>query len=362
MVPRAVGQGWTPRTLSVWPPPTAVAPRVASRDGPVPDGLHSPVVTTVVPVDPDQPDARELAGAGAALRQGRLVAFPTETVYGLGAHALDADAVAGVFAAKARPAGNPLIVHVTGLADAAEVAELTPLAERLAARFWPGPLTLVLAARPPVPEITRGGLSTVAVRAPAHPVAHALLTAAGVPVAAPSANASGRPSPTTAAHVLADLDGRIDMVVDGGPCRFGVESTVVDARGEAPSVLREGVVTREQLPEVTADGEAHRSPGSRFRHYAPRCEVVIAPAGDAPARAAQLAGQGHAVGLVAPQPAPAGVRTLATPGDAAALGAVLYQALREAETGELDVVVVAAVAERGVGRAVMDRLRRAAAG
>lgn len=319
-------------------------------------------MTTVVPVDPDQPDARELAAAGAALRQGRLVAFPTETVYGLGAHALNPGAVAGVFAAKARPAGNPLIVHVPGRAGAAEIAELTPLAERLIDRFWPGPLTLVLAARPPVPEITRGGLSTVAVRAPAHPVAHALLTAAGVPVAAPSANTSGRPSPTTAAHVLADLAGRIDIVVDGGPCRFGVESTVVDARGDAPSVLREGVITREQLPEAVGEGEAHRSPGSRFRHYAPRCEVVIAPAGDAPARADELARQGHAVGLIAPQPAPAGVHTLATPGDAAALGAVLYQSLREAETGGLDVVVVAAVPEHGVGRAVMDRLRRAAAG
>lgn len=319
-------------------------------------------MTTVLRVDPDQPDARELAGAGAALRQGRLVAFPTETVYGLGAHALHAEAVAGVFAAKARPAGNPLIVHVPDQAGAAEIAELTPLAERLIERFWPGPLTLVLAARSPVPEITRGGLSTVAVRAPGHPVALALLAAAGVPVAAPSANASGRPSPTTAAHVLADLAGQVEMVVDGGSCRFGVESTVVDARSEAPSVLREGVITREQLPEVASDGEAYRAPGSGFRHYAPRCEVVIAPAGEAPARAGQLARQGRAVGLVAPQPAPAGVRTVATPRDAEALGAVLYQALREAEADGLDVVVVAAVAERGVGRAVMDRLRRAAAG
>lgn len=324
--------------------------------------LHSLLVTTVVRVDPDQPDPRELAAAGAALREGRLVAFPTETVYGLGAHALSPEAVTAVFAAKARPMGNPLIVHVTDRAGAAEIAELTPLADRLIDRFWPGPLTLVLTAREPVPEATRGGLSTVAVRAPAHPVADALLTVAGVPVAAPSANASGRPSPTTAAHVLADLAGQVDVVVDGGPCRFGVESTVVDARGNVPSVLREGVVTREQLPDVAADGEAHRSPGSRFQHYAPRCEVVIAPAGDAPARAGQLARQGHAVGLIAPQPAPASVRTLATPQDAAALGAVLYDALREAETSGLDVVVVAAVAELGVGRAVMDRLRRAAAG
>lgn len=320
-------------------------------------------MTTVVPVDAEHPDPDELASAGAALREGRLVAFPTETVYGLGAHALDADAVAGVFAAKGRPAGNPLIVHVTGVAAAAEIAELTPLARALADRFWPGPLTLVLDARATVPAVTRGGLSTVAVRAPAHPVALALLEAAAVPVAAPSANASGRPSPTTAAHVLADLAGRVDVVVDGGPCRIGVESTVVDARGEASTVLREGAVTREQLPGGGAgDGEAHRSPGSRFRHYAPRCEVVIAPAGDAPARAAQLAAEGRAVGLVAPEAGPPGVATLATPADAAALGAVLYGALRQAEEAGLDVVVVAAVAEEGVGRAVMDRLRRAAAG
>lgn len=319
-------------------------------------------MTTVLHVDADRPDPLELAPAVDALRSGRLVAFPTETVYGLGAHALDEQAVAAVFAAKGRPADNPLIVHLTGLQAAASVATLTPLARALAARFWPGPLTLVLEARPCVPAVTRGGLSTVAVRAPAHPVAQALLDAAGLPVAAPSANASGRPSPTTAAHVVADLTGRVDVVVDGGPCRLGVESTVVDARGDVPTLLREGAVTREQLPGLADGAETHRSPGSRFRHYAPRCEVVIAPAGDGPARAAALAEAGWRVGLLAPTPASAGVVTLATPNDAAALGAVLYAALRDAEDAGVDVVVVEAVDERGVGRAVMDRLRRAAAG
>lgn len=330
--------------------------------GPPRIGLHWPFVTTIVAVDADHPDARGLAPAGAALRAGRLVAFPTETVYGLGAHAACAEAVTAVFAAKDRPSGNPLIVHVTDVAAAERVAEMTPLARALTARWWPGPLTLVLTARPGVPSVTRGGLATVAVRAPAHPVAAALLRAADVPVAAPSANASGRPSPTTAAHVLADLDGRVDVVVDGGPCRYGVESTVVDARGEVPALLREGAVPREQLPGVVADGEAHRSPGSRFRHYAPSCRVIIARADEAGARATELAGEGLAVGLVAPQPAPPEVVTLATPADAAALGAVLYGALRDAEQAGLDAVVVAAVAEQGLGRAVMDRLRRAAAG
>jgi L-threonylcarbamoyladenylate synthase len=319
-------------------------------------------VTTVVSVDADHPEPRRLDAAGAALRQGRLVAFPTETVYGLGAHAGCAEAVAAVFAAKQRPSGNPLIVHVTGVAAAGQIGELTPLARQLAAGFWPGPLTLVLAARPGVASVTRGGLSTVAVRAPAHPVAVALLEVAGVPVAAPSANASGRPSPTSAAHVLADLDGRVDVVVDGGPCRYGVESTVVDARGDVPSLLREGAVTREQLPGLGDGGETHRSPGARFRHYAPSCRVVVAPAGEAGTRAEQLAAAGDAVGLVAPEPGPPGVTTLATPADAAELGAGLYAALREAEARGLDTVVVAAVAEQGLGRAVMDRLRRAADG
>lgn len=311
------------------------------------------------------PDLAGLAAATAALRSGGIVAFPTETVYGLGADAMRPDAVARVFAVKGRPADNPLIVH---LADPAELdrvaAAVTPLARRLAERFWPGPLTVVLDARDDLPRITTGGLDTVAVRVPDHPVATALLADADLPVAAPSANRSGRPSPTTVAHVLGDLGDEVDVVLDGGSCPVGVESTVVDARGARPVVLREGTVTREQLgvPASSAgDGAAqHASPGTRYRHYAPACAIELVSAGAGQNRACELRDAGTAVGLVARGAAPAGVVPLARFDDAAELAQQLYAALRQAEVAQVDVVVVERVDETGVGRAVMDRLRRAA--
>jgi L-threonylcarbamoyladenylate synthase len=311
------------------------------------------------------PDDAGIAAAAAALRAGGLVAFPTETVYGLGAHAFDPSAVRRVFAAKGRPADNPLIVHVADVEAFGRVASaVTPLARELAARFCPGPLTLVLEARPELPGVTTGGLPTVAVRVPDHPVAATLLEVADLPVAAPSANRSGRPSPTTAEHVLADLGADVDIVLDGGPCPVGVESTVVDARGDRPVVLREGSITREDLgvgPATAADTDAlAASPGTRYRHYAPDCDVDLVAAGCGPARAAELAAAGRRVGLVAVGPAPDGVLEIARFEDAASLARQLYAALRGAELARLDVLVVEAVGETGVGRAVMDRLRRAA--
>ncbi|MGH8934422.1 MAG: L-threonylcarbamoyladenylate synthase [Egibacteraceae bacterium] len=312
-------------------------------------------------------DADELREAAEMLRAGGLVAFPTETVYGLGANAFDERAVARIFEVKGRPADNPLIVHLAGESGLAAVAaDIPPLAQRLAARFWPGPLTLVVPAAPALPAVVTGGLGTVAVRVPDHPVALALLDAAGVPVAAPSANRSGRPSPTTAAHVTDDFGGQIDLVLDAGPCELGLESTVVDARGDHPVVLREGAVTREQLglrPE--SDGTAAdlaTSPGTRHRHYTPRCDVEIAAIGEGPARARALAATGSRVGLVAPRDAsgPA-IRQLGRYADAAELGRMLYRTLRAAEKAGVDIVVVEAVEPIGIGRAVMDRLERAAA-
>ncbi|MFP5308166.1 MAG: L-threonylcarbamoyladenylate synthase [Actinomycetes bacterium] len=309
----------------------------------------------------------EIDVAAALLADGGLVAFPTETVYGLGADATDAEAVARVFAAKGRPADNPLIVHLAAARDLrGVVAEVTALAEDLATRFWPGPLTLVLDADPSLPRATTGGLGTVAVRVPDHPVARALLQAAGVPVAAPSANTSGRPSPTTAAHVAADLGDALDAILDGGPCPLGVESTVVDARGTVPVVLREGGISREDLglparDEQGTERDLTASPGTRYRHYAPRCRVVVADVGTGPEVAGAEAETGDVrVGLVAPGRAPLGVTALARPQDGPALAACLYATLRAAEDEGLDVVVVEAVAEVGIGRAVMDRLRRAA--
>ena len=316
----------------------------------------------VVRVDPAAPGDHSLAGAADVLRNGGLVAFPTETVYGLGADACSAAAVASIFAAKGRPADNPLIVHVASLEAAEQVtAWIPPLARELAASWWPGPLTLVLEADPGLPRETTGGLATVAVRVPAHPVALALLRAAGRPIAAPSANRSGRPSPTTAQHVVDDLGDRVDLVVDGGECRVGVESTVVDARGDRPILLREGSIDRDLLGAVGGDDDdLVASPGTRYRHYAPACEVVIAPTGDGVAMAGALAQDGRRVGLVGFAAAQPPVTTIDVVRDAAHLAQRLYSALRDAERAGMDVVVVEAVEDAGIGRAVMDRLRRAA--
>jgi L-threonylcarbamoyladenylate synthase len=309
--------------------------------------------------------AARLDRAAATLTAGGLVAFPTETVYGLGANALDPAAVRRVFAAKGRPADNPLIVHLASADQTGTVAaRITPLARQLMAAHWPGPLTLVLRARGDVPTVTTGGLDTVAVRVPDHALARALIQAADVPVAAPSANRSGRPSPTTAAHVLDDLGDVVDVVLDGGPCRIGVESTVVDARGDRPVILREGSVTREQLaigPDA-GRGDVSASPGTRYRHYAPDCHVTIAPAGQGAQVAGALAADGVRVGAVVAGAVPEHVLEVERFHDATQLGALLYRALRAAEDAGLDVLVVEAVSEDGVGRAVMDRLRRAAGG
>lgn len=304
----------------------------------------------------------DLAAAAALLRSGGLVAFPTETVYGLGANALDEQAVRRVFAAKGRPADNPLIVHVASLDEVTSVARsLPPAARRLAERYWPGPLTLVLDTRPEVPSVTRGGLATIAVRVPAHPLALELLREAGVPVAAPSANRSGRPSPTTAAHVRDDLGDRVDLVLDGGPCVLGLESTVVDARGDVPVVLREGSLSADELGALAGSAaQLGASPGTRHRHYAPRCQVVVAPVGLGASVAAASHAEGRQVALVGPDGTPEGVLGLAVVDGAEELGRRLYALLRQAEDAGVDVVVVEGVPEHGVGRAVMDRLRRAA--
>lgn len=306
----------------------------------------------------------DIQRAATILRAGGVVAFPTETVYGLGGDAGRSETIARIFAVKGRPLDNPLIVHVadqTGLEAVA--AEVSPLARRLAEHFWPGPLTLVVQATDAVRPAT-AGLDTVAVRVPDHPVAQALLLAAGIPVAAPSANRSGRPSPTTAAHVRADLGGDVDFVLDGGPCTVGVESTVVDARGVVPVVLRPGAVTAEELAAVapsTANGaQPHRSPGTRHAHYQPSCRVEIAPPGMGAARAGELAAAGQRVAVLASTPADSGVHELGPFTGTADLARRLYGALREAERLAVDVIVVEAVAPEGIGRAVMDRLERAA--
>lgn len=334
--------------------------------------------TQVLPVD-----AASIRRAASLLARGEVVAFPTETVYGLGANAQSEDAVRKIYAAKERPADNPLIVHIASLDALTPLVSETPKhVPPLAALFWPGPLTMVMPASGVVPGIASAGLSTVAVRIPAHPAALALIRAAGLPISAPSANRSGRPSPTTAAHVLEDMDGRIPLILDGGPCGVGVESTVLDLSGDVPTILRPGGVTLEMLravlPDVRidpavlrplAEGAAARSPGMRHRHYAPRARVVVVRG--APervvARAAALydgaaADENPAVLLCATAHAGRyGARTVYPLGDTQAdMASRLFDALRAMDAMGARLVIAEATGTDGIGLALMNRLLRAA--
>jgi len=326
-------------------------------------------------VDPESPDATAIRLAAEAILRGELVAVPTETVYGLAANALDPEAVARIFKAKGRPPDNPLIVHIARVSDLDELVVAVPeVARRLTARFWPGPLTLVLPRQDHVPNITTGGLDTVAVRVPAHPVALALIEACGCPLAAPSANRSGRPSPTRARDVIADIGDKLAVVLDAGACAVGLESTVLDVSHGQPVLLRPGALSREAIEAVAGpvrlardDAEGARSPGTRYRHYAPRALLLLAPPGEAEREALHAAttAPGSRVGvitrcaLVIPK---GGLMAKVIPGDAEAYAQGLFAALRDLDAAGCTVIVAESVADDGIGLAVMDRLSRAASG
>lgn len=312
----------------------------------------------------EQADDKAIAAAAEHLRSGRLVAFPTETVYGLGADATNAHAVAQIFAAKGRPRFNPLIVHVPD-ADAADVhAVLTPLARRLAGAFWPGPLTLVVEKRAssPLSDLVTGGLDSIAVRSPDHPVARALLAATARPLAAPSANRSGHVSPTQAAHVDADLGAEVAMVLDGGATAHGLESTIVDARGEMPVLLRPGAVTVETIEAVLGtkvvrgdiDAARPSAPGQLLSHYAPRAKVRLD---------AHEVHPGEALLAFGPDiPATGGpVINLSPSGDLSEAAANLFAALRTLDADGAAAIAVMPIPHTGLGEAINDRLQRAAA-
>jgi L-threonylcarbamoyladenylate synthase len=326
----------------------------------------------VLKLDPDRPDTAILERAADVLRRGGLVAFPTETVYGLGANALDEAAVRRIFEAKGRPSFNPLIVHVHDAAGAKRLAAAWPEeAERLAAAFWPGPLTLVLPKRSEVPEVITAGLPTFAVRVPAHPVARALLEAAGLPIAAPSANRYTEISPTTAQHVEKSLGDRVDLILDGGPTDVGIESTIVDLAGDEPRLLRPGTIPVAEIealigPLATAGrmtGAAPRpAPGMVERHYAPRAALrLFGPTqrGAAAAEAARAAAGGDRVGALSFADFPAH-RAVRMPFDAAAYAARLYAALHEMDDVGCALVFVEEVPDTPEWAGVRDRLRRAA--
>lgn len=331
--------------------------------------------TEILHVDPEAPQPEVMARAADILRSGGLVAFPTETVYGLGAKALDAAAVANIFAAKGRPASNPLIVHVPDAKAAREVVAAWPeAAARLAARFWPGPLTLVLPRRAIVPDSVTAGGPTVAVRVPAHPVALALLRAAAVPIAAPSANRSTQVSPTRAEHVARGLQGRIPLILDGGPATGGLESTVLDLSTLPPRLLRPGLIAPSEIEAVigpidrqTPEAPSDRplpSPGLMMRHYAPRAPLELAQTEDEAATWVwSLQQQGEPVGWLtfAQTPEmPSLVTAMRMPREPAAYAAQLYAALHALDAAGVTHIVVTMPPDEEGWLAVRDRLRRAA--
>ena len=323
--------------------------------------------------------AADVERAAAILARGGLLGIPTETVYGLGANGLDPEAVAHIFEAKGRPQDNPLILHVPSAEWLARYcADIPAAAYTLAERFWPGPLTMILRRKPVVPDAVTAGLDTVGMRCPAHPVCRAIIAAAGVPVAAPSGNTSGRPSPTNMADMLEDMDGKIDGIVDGGPCAVGVESTIIDLTEEPPRLLRPGGVTleelRDALGEVAVDpavtrlmgaGEHPRAPGMKYRHYAPKAPVTVVK-GDAAATAAYIRdhlGEGEGVvcfdeyaGLYAGHT----VEKLGPAADKAAQARNVFDALRAFDGTDVTAIWSQCPDEGGIGLAISNRLGKAA--
>lgn len=324
--------------------------------------------------------------AGEILRSGGLVAFPTETVYGLGGDALRVEASKKIYAAKGRPSDNPLIVHIGDISQMEQVAgDIPKEAYLLAEKFWPGPLTMVLSKSEIVPYETTGGLDTVAVRYPNHPVALKLLRSSGVMIAAPSANTSGRPSPTCARHVAEDLEGKIEMILDGGSVSIGLESTIVDLTGEVPTILRPGYITKEMLEQVVGPVETDRAileenaslglrpkaPGMRYRHYAPKGELTIFEGERAVVtrrinEEAKLALEaGKSVGIIATEETkldyPYGrVRVIGSLKDEETIARGLYEVLRDFDTDEAEVILGESYPEEGIGQAIMNRLMKAA--
>ncbi|MBO5077477.1 MAG: threonylcarbamoyl-AMP synthase [Clostridia bacterium] len=347
--------------------------------------------TEIIRIDPGQPEQYKLDYCGAVLRYGGLVAFPTETVYGLGASAFSDRAVKGVFEAKGRPADNPLIVHVADYAAAEAAGRFTGRRQRelfyaLGAEFWPGPLTMIIKKRRIIPDSVSCGLDTVGIRMPSNRIAAGLIRAARVPVAAPSANSSGRPSPTCFEHVLEDMYGKVDVIIDGGECSVGVESTVLDLNSEEPTVLRPGAVTREEIARVagecgeygwfTADVniDKPRSPGMKYRHYAPKARMLMFSGAPEAVRRTILSrlrtekSAGKRVGVLETEEQicyynEADILLSLGPENAPEAHAqALFGALREFDAAGVDVIFARALKAEGVDDAVMNRMFRAAGG
>lgn len=340
--------------------------------------------TRIFTITEQNMDRKALAEAGEILRRGGLVAFPTETVYGLGGDALNRESSRKIYAAKGRPSDNPLIVHICRLEDMeAIVEEVTSRTRAVAEAFWPGPLTLILPKSEKVPYETTGGLDTVAVRLPSHPVARELIDCAGGYVAAPSANLSGKPSPTVAKYVIQDMDGRIDAIIDGGEVGIGLESTIIDMTVEPPQILRPGYITREMLEQVLGQveidatilsnesGQAPKAPGMKYRHYAPQGEMcIVAGAEDRVVayineQIRQDMTRGERVGVICTDETAAAyegavVKTAGARQDEESIARHLYSILREFDDEQVTRIYSEDFAPDGLGQAIMNRLLKAA--
>lgn len=342
-------------------------------------------MTITLTLSPHSPDPDLIRQASEIILHRGLVAFPTETVYGLGANALDEEAVAKIFIAKGRPSNDPLIVHMASVDDISRIAsEIPPIVKKLAEAFWPGPLTLILPKQAHVPDAVTSGLNTVAVRVPSHPIALALIQASGVPIAAPSANRFGHTSPTTAVHVMDDLDGRIDMVLDGGSTSVGVESTVLDVTCTPPMILRPGGVSREALEavigavdlrknRVEADNEAQVSPGLLGKHYTPRAELILCSGEKESALeklsalAKQAQAEGRSVGLLLADEDLKSFESIASipyalgsSNDLEHIARNLYAGMRALDDQNVNIILTRDFGKQGLGLAIHDRLMRAA--
>ncbi len=344
------------------------------------------MVTKMVVCSRDNLREEDVAEAAELLRRGELVAFPTETVYGLGGNALDAGAAARIYEAKGRPSDNPLIVHICDLTALEVLASEVPQeAYALAERFWPGPMTMILKKSSAVPAATTGGLETVALRMPSDPIAAMLLKVSGIYIAAPSANASGRPSTTRAEHVMEDLQGRIPMILDGGPVEIGLESTIVDLTGEIPMILRPGYVTIDELRSILPniqydpavlkrerdDSLVAKAPGMKYRHYAPKGELLIYE-GELKAvtetilqEATKKQQEGYSVAIMASEETKDSypgfeVRCVGRREEEEGIAARLFETLREFDHMGADYIFGECFSEEGVGRAIMNRLIKAA--
>lgn len=340
--------------------------------------------TKIIQIDENNIDNDAIKEAGEILKKGGLVAFPTETVYGLGGDALNAASSAKIYEAKGRPSDNPLIVHISHVESLSRIVKKVPKeAYMLADKYWPGPLTMIFNKSEEVPMETTGGLETVAVRMPSHKIARALIDAAGGYIAAPSANRSGRPSPTVARYVIEDLEGRVEMIIDGGEVNIGLESTIIDLTGERPMILRPGFVTEKMLESVIGEvemdrtvlddhsGQAPKAPGMKYRHYAPKGELTVVE-GEADAvvdyineRLTRLGEMGIKAGVVATDETAVkylegDIKSAGKREDEEAIARHLFKILREFDDDKVQVIFAEAFPAEGVGQAIMNRLLKAA--